>query len=45
MRNDKKKIQGEPGFVLLSAPGKILIDVDVPEKEIIESIEELKNLI
>jgi 3-dehydroquinate synthase len=45
MINDKKNVQGAIKLVLLSAPGKILIDISVPEKEIVGATDELKNLI
>ena len=40
---DKKNKGGKPQFVLISAPGKPKIDVEVFEKDIKESIAILKN--
>lgn len=45
MLHDKKNIGGRPRFVLVSAPEKALIDIEVNEEDIRDSIIALKNLL
>lgn len=43
--HDKKNIAGRPRFVLISAPEKAMIDIEVSEEDIRDSILALKNLL